>query len=516
MSAAGAPGTGVNRGLVTAAVMLATIMQTLDSTIANVALPHMQGSFSVAQDEVTWVLTSYIVAAAIATPLTGWLAANYGTKRLLLASIVGFTITSVLCGLALSIYQMVAYRFLQGLCGAALVPLAQTMLLNIYPREKAGGAMAIWGAGVMLGPIIGPTLGGWLTDSYNWRWVFYINVPIGFIAFTVLALFARESQTHRRGFDFFGFAMLSLAVGALQLMLDRGELRDWLQSNEIKIELGLAIAAFWVFLVHSATYSNPFVNLALFKDRNFSSGNVLMFLVSVVILASTALLPTLLQVVLNYPVVTAGMLMTPRGIGTVISMLTVGKLTNRFDARLLMLVGFVISAYSFWIPSGWSIQMGWQPIAIAGLGQGFGLGFIFVPLSLVAFGTLPPAFRSEATALFSLVRNVGGSIGIAVAESYLSRTTQVAHQAIAETVTPLNQALNDPSVASWWNIHTPQGIAALNHEVTQQASMIAYLHSFAMMAVICACMIPLLLIMRRVRPAGARGGAIAGAHAAMD
>jgi MFS transporter, DHA2 family, multidrug resistance protein len=492
---------GLNRGIITAAVMLATIMQTLDSTIANVALPHMQGSFSVAQDEVTWVLTSYIVAAAIGTPLTGWLAANYGTKRLLLGSMAGFTVTSVLCGLAGSIEAMVLFRFLQGLCGAALVPLAQTMLLNIYPREKAGSAMAIWGAGVMLGPIIGPTLGGWLTDAYNWRWVFYINVPIGIVAFVVLASFARESQTHRRGFDFFGFAMLSLAVGALQLMLDRGEYKDWLSSNEIRVELGIVLAAFWVFLVHSATSSNPFVNLVLFKDRNFSSGNVLMFLVSVVILASTALLPTLLQVVLNYPVVTAGVLMTPRGFGTVISMLLVGRLSNRFDGRLLMLIGFIISAYSFWIPSGWTMDMGWEPIAIAGFGQGLGMGMIFVPLSLVTFGTLPIAHRNEATALFSLVRNVGGSIGISLAENYLARATQASHQAIAAHVTPFNQALQDPAVSGIWNLHSTAGLSALNSQVTQQASMIAYLQCFALMAVICVAMIPLLVIMRQVRQA---------------
>jgi len=511
MSPAAPRDTGLNRGFVTAAVMLATIMQTLDSTIANVALPHMQGSFSVAQDEVTWVLTSYIVAAAIATPLTGWLAANYGTKRLLLGSMAGFTAASVLCGMAGSIYQMVAFRFLQGLCGAALVPLAQTMLLNIYPREKAGSAMAIWGAGVMLGPIIGPTLGGYLTDAYNWRWVFYINVPIGIVAFTVLAVFARESQTHRRGFDFFGFALLSVAVGALQLMLDRGEYKDWLAANEIRIELGIALAAFWVFLVHSATSKNPFVNLVLFKDRNFSSGNVLMFLISVVILASTALLPTLLQEVLNYPVVTAGILMTPRGFGTVFSMLLVGRLTNRFDARVLMLIGFVCSAYSFWITSGWTIDMGWQPIALAGIGQGFGMGMIFVPLSLITFGTLAPAYRNEATALFSLVRNVGGSIGISIAENYLARATQSTHEAIAATATPFNQALSNPAVAGFWNIHSIAGLAALNAVVTRQAAMIAYLHCFELMAVICAVMIPLLLIMRGVRPSA--GG---GAHAAAE
>jgi DHA2 family multidrug resistance protein len=424
-----------------------------------------------------------------------------------LGSIVGFTIASVLCGLAGSIYQMVAYRFLQGVCGAALVPLAQTMLLNIYPREKQGSAMAIWGAAVMLGPVIGPTLGGWLTDTYNWRWVFYINVPIGMIAFTCLWFFARETAHYRRGFDFFGFAMLSLAVGSLQLMLDRGEHKDWLSANEIRIELGLAIAAFWVFLVHSATSSNPFVNLKLFRDRNFSSGNIVMFLVSIVILASTALLPTLLQVVLNYPVVSAGFLMTPRGLGTVIAMLVVGRLTNRVDARLLMLCGFLLSAYSFWLPGGWAIDMGWWPVAVAGFGQGVGLGLIFVPLSLSTFGTLAPQFRNEATALFSLVRNVGGSIGISIAENYLTRSTQANHQAIASQVTPFNQALRDPAVSAFWNIHTTQGLSALNQEVTQQASMIAYLDCFMLMAIICAVMIPLLLIMRRIRPAAQGGGA---------
>jgi DHA2 family multidrug resistance protein len=512
--AAAAPsgaGAGLNRGIITAAVMLATIMQTLDSTIANVALPHMQGSFSVAQDEVTWVLTSYIVAAAIGTPLTGWLASAYGTKRLLLGSIAGFTVTSIFCGLAGSIFQMVLFRFLQGICGAALVPLAQTILLNIYPREKQGSAMAIWGAGVMLGPVIGPTLGGWLTDTYSWRWVFYINVPIGMVAFAALWVFARETAQYRRGFDFFGFAMLSLAVGSLQLMLDRGEYKDWLASTEIRIELGVAIACFWVFLVHSATWVNPFVNLVLFKDRNFASGNIIMFLVSVVILASTALLPTLLQTVLNYPVVTAGFLMTPRGVGTVMSMLLVGRISNRIDARVLMFAGFVLSAYSFWLPGGWAIAMDWRPVAFAGFGQGFGLGLIFVPLSLSTFGTLAPQYRSEATALFSLVRNVGGSMGISIAENYLARSAQANHQAIAAQVTPFNGPLNDPSVAGLWNLHSTAGLSALNAEVTQQATMIAYLDCFMLMAVICAAMIPLLLIMRQVRPAGGSG-----AHAAAE
>jgi DHA2 family multidrug resistance protein len=295
-------------------------------------------------------------------------------------------------------------------------------------------------------------------------------------------------------------------------MLDRGELKDWLSSSEILIELGIAVAAFWIFLVHSATYSNPFVNLVLFKDPNFSSGNVLMFLVSVVIYASTALLPTLLQVVLNYPVVSAGVLMTPRGFGTVFSMLLVGKLTNKFDARLLMLIGFLVSAYSFYYPSTWSMDVSWFPIAAAGVGQGLGMGLVFVPLSLVTFGTLPQVYRNEATALFSLVRNVGGSIGISVAENYLSRTTQSMHQILGALATPFNKALQMPSVSRIWNLDTTQGLAALNGEVTQQAAMIAYLHCFALMGALCVIMIPFLLIMRSVRQGGGGGAA----HAAMD
>ncbi len=486
------------RGLITASVMLATIMQTLDSTIANIALPHMQGSFSVAQDEVTWVLTSYIVAAAIATPLTGWLASAYGTKRLLLLSISGFTVASMLCGLAGTIYEMVTYRFLQGLFGAALVPLAQAILLNIYPREKQGQAMAIWGAGVMLGPIIGPTLGGWLTDQYTWRWVFYINVPVGVIAFAGLWAFVRETPQYRRGFDFFGFAMLSLAVAALQMMLDRGEQKDWLAATEIRVELGVAIACFWVFLVHSATTANPFVNLKLFADRNFLSGNILMFMISVVIYSSTALLPLLLQEVMNYPVVTAGWLMTPRGIGTVVSMTVAGRLTNRVDVRVLMLVGFLIAAYSFWLPGGWTLDMSWTPVAIAGFGQGFGVGLMFVPLSLSAFGTLAPGYRNEATALFSLIRNIGGSIGISIAESYLANSIQADHQIIGANVTPFNDALRDSAAHAIWNIHTTAGLSALDFEVNRQAAMAAYLNSFTMMAILSLCMIPLLLMARRV------------------
>ncbi|MGH7033295.1 MAG: DHA2 family efflux MFS transporter permease subunit [Stellaceae bacterium] len=507
MSEAGGHFTEVkHHGLITISIMAATMMQALDTTIANVALPYMQGTFSVAQDQVTWVLTSYIVAAAIATPLTGWLATSFGTKRVFLLSIVGFTIASALCGIAGSIYQIVFYRLVQGVCGAALVPLAQSVLLDINPPAHQGRAMAIWGVGVMLGPILGPTLGGWLTQHYSWRYVFYINVPIGILATFGLALFLHDSPQHRRSFDFFGFAMLSLGIGALQMMLDRGELKDWFGSTEILIELALAIAGFWIFLIHAATAKNSFINLRIFKDWNFSAGQILMFLIAMVLYSSTALLPTLLQELYNYPVETAGWLMTPRGIGTMLSMMIVGRLTTRYDSRLLMLVGFAIGAYGFWLPTRWTLEMGWWPIAWAGIAQGVGMGLIFVPLSLSSFGTLAGQYRNEGTAIYSLVRNIGGSIGISISEAYLANSIQANHQTLATHVSPFNSALRMPDIAAIWNLQTAAGLGALNAEVTRQATMIAYLDAFMLMTVLTVCAVPLLMLLRRIDPRRGRGG----------
>ncbi len=503
-------GAGVkHHGLITLSIMAATMMQALDTTIANVALPYMQGSFSVALDQVTWVLTSYIVAAAIATPLTGWLANSYGTKRVFVVSIIGFTVASAMCGIAGSIYQIVIYRLLQGVCGAALVPLAQSVLLDINPPAHQGRAMAIWGIGVMLGPILGPTLGGWLTEHYTWRYVFFINVPIGIIAAFGLALFLHESPRNRRNFDFFGFAMLSLGIGALQLMLDRGELKDWFGSTEIRIELAVSIIGFWVFLVHAATSKNSFIDLRIFKDWNFAAGQIMIFLIAVILYASTALLPTLLQELFNYPVETAGWLMTPRGFGTMAAMVVVGRLTNIVDVRLLMLIGFGISGYSFWLPTQWTLEMGWGPIVWAGIGQGIGMGLLFVPLSVSCFGTLAPKYRNEGTAIYSLVRNIGGSIGISIFEAHLANSIQANHQILATHITPFNSALHNPAVSHIWNLHSILGLSALNFEITRQATMLAYLNDFMLMAVISVGAIPLLLMLRRIDPRRGRGAAVA-------
>jgi DHA2 family multidrug resistance protein len=502
-----------HRGLITISIMLATVMQALDSTIANVALPHMQGSLAAASDTITWVLTSYIIAAAIMTPLAGWLAGRFGRKRLFLFSVAGFTVASMLCGIAGDLAQMVIYRLLQGIFGAALVPLSQSILLDINPREKHGQAMAIWGAGIMVGPILGPMLGGWLTDTYNWRWVFYINLPIGILAFLGIVAFVHETARHRdRPFDFFGFAMLSLGIGALQLMLDRGEQQDWFGSTEIIIEAGLAIAGLYVFIAHSLTAERPFLHPAPFRDRNFVSGIILIFIVGTILLATVALLPPMLQDLMGYPVVLTGIVLAPRGLGMMISMMVAGRLVGRIDGRLIMLSGFLMTALSLYQMTSYAMVMDERPILVSGIIQGLGLGFIFVPLSTATFATLAPEYRTEAAGVYSLLRNLGSSIGISVVEALLARNLQVNHAEIASHVSPFNLAMRMPDVVLHWDWQTTAGLAALNEEIRRQAAMIAYVDDFKLMMIVTLAAIPLLLLVR----SPARRPSPAAAAAALD
>jgi MFS transporter, DHA2 family, multidrug resistance protein len=505
-----APAAVKHRGAITVSIMLATIMQALDSTIANVALPHMQGSLSAASDTITWVLTSYIIAAAIMTPMAGWLSGRFGRKQVFLVAVAGFTVASMLCGTAESLAQMVIYRLLQGVFGAALVPLSQSVLLDINPREKHGSAMAIWGAGIMVGPILGPVLGGWLTDAYNWRWVFYINLPVGILAFLgIFAFVPRARGDADRPFDFFGFAMLSLGIGALQMMLDRGELKDWFGSTEIIVEGMLAAIGLYVFLAHSLTAKHPFLHPALFKDRNFIAGLVLIFIVGIILLATLALLPPMLQNLMDYPVITTGLVTAPRGVGTLISMILVGRLVNRTDSRLLMLLGLALTAYSLYEMTSYSMQMGQGPIVWAGIVQGCGLGFIFVPLSTVTFATLPSEYRTEAAGIYSLLRNVGSSLGISVVQTLLTQNTQINHATLAEHITRFNPLMQFPQIVKYWDINTTAGLAALNAEITRQAAMIAYIDDFKLMMIVTLAAIPLLLLVRKParQPAAAASAA---------
>jgi DHA2 family multidrug resistance protein len=475
--------------------MAATIMQAIDSTIANVALPKMQGALSATQDQMSWVLTSYIIAAAVTIPLTGWLAGRFGRKRVFLISIVGFTIASALCGTATSLGEIVVYRLLQGMSGAALVPLSQAVLFDINRPQDFGKAMAIWGIGVTMGPILGPALGGWLTENYSWRWVFYINVPIGILAFLGLSASMPETEKHNHRFDFFGFLSLSAGLATLQLMLDRGELKDWFGSGEIVVYAITAGIAFYVFLVHTLTHERPFLSPELFRDRNFVAGNVFIFIVGVVLFATLALIPPMLQNELRYPVILTGLVTAPRGAGTMFAMAVVGRMMGRIDGRLIMAVGLGLTAFSLWQMTHFSLLMGQSHVVVSGILQGFGVGLCYVPLSALAFGTLPARLRNEGTAFFNLLRNVGSAIGISVVQMLLTRNTQIVHARLAEHITPY---ASDPLAytSSHVDTATPGGLTALNGLITRQASMIAYVDDFKLMMVITIAVIPLVIVLK--------------------
>ncbi len=491
-----------NRAAITASIMLATFMQGVDTTIVNVCLPHMQGSLSASQDQIAWVVTSYIVAAAIMTPLTGWLAGRFGIKYVFLISVIGFTVASALCGIATSLAQLVIYRLLQGVCGAALVPLSQAVLFQINPPERHAKAMAVWGMGVILGPIIGPALGGYLTDYYNWRWVFYINLPAGVLAAIGIMVFIRETRHgHRDAFDFFGFAALSLAIGALQMLLDRGELKDWFGSPEIWAEATIAGLAVYLFVVHTATTGvRSFLNRELLRDSNCMIGTLLMFLIGIPLYGTMTLLPLMLQNLMNYPVVTTGLVTAPRGIGTMAAMFLVARLVGRVDIRLIILSGLLMTVVSLWQMTGFSLQMGMSPIITSGVLQGFGLGFVFTPLSIVTFSTLPRHIMTQGTAIFSLMRNIGGSIGISIVVALLAENTQTVHSRLIENLRPDNPLAHH--LAAPYSLSTASGIAALNAEATRQASMVAYLDDFKLMMIIVLIAAPLLLLLRKPRPRG--------------
>lgn len=484
-----------HRGLITLAVMLATIMQVLDTTIANVALPSMRADLGASQDTINWVLTSYIVAAAIVTPLSGWLSERFGRKEVFLVSVAGFVLTSMLCGVAWSLETMVLFRMAQGVFGAAIVPLSQTFLLDINPRERHGQAMAMWGAGIMVGPIIGPTLGGWLTESFNWRWVFFINLPVGIIAFLGCSAYLPHMARRIRKFDFFGFGMLALGVGALQLMLDRGAEVDWFSSAEIWTELVLSITGFWVFVIHIGQSPKPFLDPQMFADRNFLTGLVFIFVVGIILLASLALLPPMLSVIFDYPVMTTGMVMAPRGVGTMVTMIAAGKLMRVVDPRKLVVLGLLLTALSLWMMTSFTPQMDATIIITSGLVQGFGLGFVFVPLTAVAFATLDPRYRGDATSLFSLVRNIGSSIGISIVTLLLTRNVQINHAELSTAISPFNPNLT--ALLPPGSLGSTGLLMQLDGMVNIQALMISYVNDFKAMMLVTLAAIPLALLLRK-------------------
>ena len=504
----------LRRTLITVCAMTATIMQALDTTIANVALPYMQGSLSASLDQINWVLTSYIVAAAIMTAPIGWLADRFGRKKLFVTCVAGFTIASFLCALAQNIEQMVLFRLLQGMAGAALVPLSQSVLLDAYTVEERGSAMAIWGIGVMLGPIMGPTLGAWLTDNYSWHWVFLINLPIGVGTVIGMLLFMEETKRHEHlRFDWFGFIALAVGIGALQLMLDRGEQVGWFGAGEIWVEAIISVAGFYYFFAHSLTTPEPFIRFELFKDRNFVSGCVFMVVIGVVLFGTMALVTPFMQNLLGYPIQTAGFLLGSRGVGTLLTMMVAPRLMRLLETRYLIVIGLLCTGGTLYYMTGFSLDTTQTTIVIVSIIQGIGLGLLFVPITTAAFLTLPGHLRNSGTSILTLVRNIGSSVGISMVIANLTDKTIEMHARLTEQLTPFNDALQMPDVAANLNVHSQTGLALLDGIVTQQAALIAYLNDYKLLMALTLAMIPLVLI---IRAAGPAPGAAKPEHAAMD
>ena len=477
-------------------------MQTLDTTIANVALPYMRGSLGASQDEINWVLTSYIVAAAIMTAPTGFLTGRFGRKPLFITAITGFTITSVLCGASQTLDEILVFRTLQGMFGAALVPLSQTTLLDIYPVEQRGFAMSLWTLGALIGPVLGPTLGGWLTESYSWRWVFYINIPIGILAVVGL-LNSLDDTEHRRDvrLDWIGFLAISIAIGSFQMVLDRGEEMDWFSSRQIIAEAVIAGLGLYIFLVQSCFAPKPFLSLALFKDLNFTISTTLFFIVGLVLYATMALLAPYLQTLMNYPVLTAGLVMAPRGLGSMLAAMICGRLLRTVDARILITVGFIASAYAQYEMTGWTLDISEWDVVIAGFIQGIGISCLSVSLTTVAFSTLPTTLRTEATGIYNLMRNLGSSVGISVTSALLVQNTQINHAILAAGITPFNRLLQGNIIARYWSPNNAHGAALLNQEITRQASVIGYRDDFILMLVLMLLALPLVPLISSGKPA---------------
>lgn len=483
-----------NRMAVTITLMSAIVMQALDTTVVNVSLPHMEASLNATQDQISWVLTSYIVAAAVTTPAIGWIAARFGRTQLLITSLIGFTAVSLLCGVAQSLPQMVLFRILQGAFGAALMPLSQAIMLDTHSPAELGRAMSVWGMGTMIGPIMGPTIGGFLTDEYNWRWCFYVNLPVGLLTILgAIAFVPKSKPAADKRFDWLGFGFLVLALASLQLALDRGEQKGWLQSTEIQIEAALTALGLYLFVVDSATTKRPFVDPVLFRDRYFVLSMLIVVAITMVFNGVMVLVPQLLQTEFNYPVLTTGLLMAPRGFGTIAAMLLYGRLSNRLDPRPPIIVGLLIVGWAMYTYSKWSLTVGVSQIITVTVVQGLGMGLLFAPLTTIAFGSLPTRVRTEAAGLFALMRNMGGSIGISIVFSQLTQFMQRNHAYLAAHMTPFRHVPG--SAAS-------NGTAAmemLNLDLNHQAGMVAYINVFRLLAALSTLGIPLVLLMPALR-----------------
>jgi MFS transporter, DHA2 family, multidrug resistance protein len=510
----------INPWLIAVSVMFATFMEVLDTTVVNVSLPHIAGSLSATIDEATWALTSYLVANAIILPMTGWLASMFGRKRLLMLSVVGFTLSSFLCGLAPTLGLLIVFRVLQGATGGALQPLSQAVLLEAFPPHDRGKAMGFWGLGIVVAPILGPVLGGWLTDSYSWRWVFYVNIPVGIASIVMTKLFIFDPpylRAESRRIDYWGIGMLAVGIGALQIVLDKGQEEDWFGSSMIVGLTIVAVVTLAALIVHELITDNPVVDLRVFKERSYAVGVFLMTVVGFVLYGSLVLLPIMLQTLLGYPSLQAGIAMSPRGIGSFFMMPITGLMTGHFDPRKLLATGLIVGGMTLLWLSDLNLQAGYWDIFWPQLVQGIGMSLLFVPLTTVAMAPIPRERIGNATSLFNLMRNIGGSVGIAVTGTMLARNQQTATALLGSHVTPYDAA--SQSVLAGMRAAmmaagadavtaTDRAYAAVYGIVLKQAAMVAFVGIFRLMGIIFIMLIPLVLIMERPR----RGTALTGGH----
>ncbi|HXF79443.1 MAG TPA: DHA2 family efflux MFS transporter permease subunit [Usitatibacter sp.] len=499
--------TGAERLMITLAVMSATLIQVLDTTIVNVALPHMAGELGATTEQISWVLTSYLVSSAIVMPLTGYFADTLGRKRFLLISITGFVCASALCGISQNLFEIVMFRLLQGVFGAALVPLSQAIMTEAYPPEDRGKAMAIWGLGVMVGPVLGPTLGGWLTDVSSWRWTFYINVPVGALSLFLASQYVGESKRRERRMDWVGLALVGSGIAGLQYMLDRGTTQDWFAATDIRISAAASVVGLAGFVWWSLRRGeHALFDLRIFKDRNFTMACVVMMAMGLGLFGGLVLQPILLEGLLQYPIVTTGLVMAPRGVATAIAMIVVGRLVGKIDARLLVGSGMLVSAAGSWAMTHYSLDIGTFWIIWPAFLQGLGLGLIFVPLSTIAYTTLDRRKLAEAAGIYSLVRTIGAAVGISVVTTLLARESQVVWNELGAHITRFNPAVRDYLSSLHLPPNDPHAMAVIAAQIGQQAEMAAILDVFKLTAWVFILMLPIVFLLRRGQgkaPAGA-------------
>jgi len=489
-AAADAPSVSPSLFLTTVSVCLAAGMQSMDTFVASIALPSMMGAFSAAHDEIAWVLTAFLIAVGVFTPLTGWLSRRVGRKRLMLLAIIGFCCASVMSGMSNSISQIVPARFLQGMFGAALVPLSQQILLDAYPRERHGMAMAWFNVGMLVGLIVGPMLGGYITEYYSWRYVFFINLPTGAVAFTMISIFVRETKLAPRPFDFTGFLTLATALISLQLMLDRGERLDWFSSTEIVIEAGVAVSAFYIFVVHIITARNPFVDPSLFRNRNFTIGMVYIFMLAMLIFGFLGIFPAMLQKHLGYSVLASGLLLSPRGIATFVASIASGMLFARIGPRPIIFTALLLMAFTLWYMSNYTPDVDYETVLFTLCLQGMGFGMLSTTVTAAAYMTLTPELRPDGTAFLSLARRIGASIGVSFMVSQLLRYTQVNRAALNEHVSLYNETLNHLALPDSWNLFNLRGLSGFQREIVRQAEFMAYLDDFRLLALLVIVITP--------------------------